>query len=373
MNNDALAALQNGGEPPAPPEVVVPDAPVDQSDSTGQMNADDQADAAEWDKAADNIFPELKNTNEDKDGNGKTKSGQNAEENGTGEEAAQGEDGSKKPGSDNSAQSQKQNGEDGEHATKTGDDKADGGDGKDGEKNDAPEPTDASARLTAREQQAAVEAVKSEIREKMFKDVPTQLKDADGDPIHTIDDVMKHNNPRTGQPFTEEEAGLWLLQAQAQLRDSVSQINEQVQQIAETNLAIKDEADVINYEYGELLRAMPEIRQQLWEEYSKTFQTDPKSGVIVKAPVSLQRFYAAALEPYAALGRRLEADGSIQTPAAAQAPQQPQQSPQAQQQAKQQRRADRSDIYAAGKLDTATDEEKEWGAAAQAVFGDQLR
>jgi hypothetical protein len=38
-------------------------------------------------------------------------------------------------------------------------------------------------------------------------------------------------------------------------------------------------------------------------------------------------------------------------------------------QTKQQRRQDRSDIYGPGKVDTQTDEDKEWSAAAEAVFG----
>lgn len=200
------------------------------------------------------------------------------------------------------------------------------------------------------------------------------LADADGDPIRGIDDVMKLVNPRTGEPFTEEQAGMWLLNAQSRMRDNVSDMNSRVEEIASTGISMKQESEQVAWQYGELLKAMPDLQKELWDQYEQTLIKDPKTGIVTKAPVSLQKFYETALEPYAALARRLETQGDLSapgTPAAPPAPATP--TPAVQEQQRQQRRQDRSDIYGGGKVDDVSDEAKEWGAAAQAVFGDQLK
>lgn len=364
--DNIFAGLQptNGTEPPAEPIVETPPAPEPPAPTDTGVGSE-SADDAEWNKALEELFPGVKGVNEDKHDE-QTNGNETGEEAGAGEAATAG----KKPDAQQG---------DGTVPPPAKPDNADAGTDDNAAAADAdkttepPEPTDALTRLTAREQQAAVDSVKSEIREKLFKDVPTQLRDKDGDPLDSIDKVMAHLNPNTGQPFTEEEAGLWLLRANQEVKDNIANIDRQVEQIANTNLMLKDEADVINFEYGELLRAMPELRQQLWETYSTSFKTDTKTGIIMEAPKSLRQFYETMLEPYAALARSLEADAGAQATQAAVQQQAQAQQQQRQAQAKVQRRQDRSDIYGGGNVDNLTDDEREWGAAAQAVFGDQLK
>lgn len=234
----------------------------------------------------------------------------------------------------------------------------------------APEPTAALTRLNEREQQAEVEAVRSDIREKMFPDVQTQLVDGTGAPIKTVSDVMTFINPDTGEAFTRDEAAVWLSDAERTLDNNVKTMNATVEQAAQINIAIKDEADIIDFNYGELLKQMPEVRAKLWNQYEKSLERDPKSGIIIGAKLSLKDFYETALEPYAALGRKLESDAAGQAAAEAASAAAKAEADKA---AKQQRRADRSDIFTGGKTESADPEDDEWGEAAKAVFGDQLK
>ena len=226
------------------------------------------------------------------------------------------------------------------------------------------------ARVAAREAAQVAEVARADVRSKMFADQPQVLQDADGDPIRTIADVMKLRNPITGESFTEAEAATWLVSAQQQFNQNLAQIDNQIDQIAEVQLDLKDQADMITYEYGELLKAMPELQKKLWVEYEKTLITDSKTGIITKAPVSLNNFYRMALKPYVDLAAKLEANTVEQTEADKSAAEKAASDAAA---AKKSNRQDRSDIYGGGKDDARTDDEKEWGAAAEVVFGDQLR
>lgn len=355
MTDDSLSNIQPdtaSAEPvasvvPAEPETpIVPEAPAVPAEPVKEDNKlteEDKTEADEWDKAADELFPGLKKSEEDKKE----------------DEPAKPKETDEKVEADKKTEEDSKLKEDTSKSTEEDD-------AKQTEEDEQVEPTDASARLTAREQQAEVDAVKSDVREKMFSATPTELRDADGDLIKSIDDVMKLNNPRTGQPFTEEEAGMWLIQAQNTLKENTALVERQVNEIADTNIDLKDQADVVNYQYGELLRAMPELRASLWAQYEKTLAKDTKSGIITKAPVSLQKFYETALEPYAELGRNLESQETIKTEETAKADAKIKAEAEAK---KTQVRQDRSDIYGKGKVDTQTDDDKEWSAAAEAVFG----
>lgn len=342
------------------------------SGDNGEFTEADKQEAGEWEAAALDAFSDS--------GVKKVEDGGNNEQS----KSAQGAENGKTAQGDNQAQKSNAGQGDGDAADKGGEGEEQDG-GADDETATA-EPTDAFSRVSQREQQQAVDYMQNDVRSKMFVEKNDQgqnilraedgtvyhldksgkaiLADKDGDPLDSLDKVMAHTNPNTGRPFTEEEAGMWLLQAQAKLRDDVSNIGERVNDIATTNLTLKDEADIINYEFGALLRHpdFKDIRANLWTQYQKTLTMDPKTGFITKAPVSMEQFYRTALEPYARMGRTLE------TQQAQQQQQQEQQQEQAKT-AKQQRRQDRSDIYGGGKTDVRTDDTKEWDAAAIGAFG----
>jgi len=378
--NDPLDVLNGDGagdgagvpEPPAPP--------VETPANGEQQTAEEKQDAEEWGDAIENVFPDLEKPT-GKDNNEPAKSEKTEEAAGEGKETAT----PKKP--DEAAGSGKdrtpESGQDKGDGNKPADDDGGAGNGEeeDSEQVEQVDPAEAISSRSAREERQLLADMGSSVREKMFKDAVTELKDADGDPIKTIEDVMAHVNPKTGERYTEEEAGMWLLQANQQMRDNNAAMEKQIADISETQLGLKDDADIINFQYGELLKAMPDVRKQLSEAYGRTVIRDPKSGLITRAPVSLKQFYETALEPYAEMGRRLEAQEAAkqtQTPAAnngnGNQPEAPTKSPSEAQRLKEQRRQDRSDIYGNGKRDLRDDDTKEWDDAALNVFGeDQLR
>lgn len=238
------------------------------------------------------------------------------------------------------------------------------------------EPTSADvaardSRRAAREARAQVDAIAKDVREKMFKDAPTVLQDADGDPITSIQDVMQLINPATigsadhpqGRGFTEEEAGMWFLSAQQKFNQGVADMEKRITQIAEVQADFIDQANTVAYEFGALLKGNEKLRNDLWAEYSKTLVKDPVSGQTIGVPVSMESFYRTALKPYA----DAEAKADDQTAEQARVAKEAADAAEAK---KKKEREDRSDIFGRGNVDDISDpEEKEWAKAAEVVFG----
>ena len=232
------------------------------------------------------------------------------------------------------------------------------------EKNKAPvDRSIRDQRATQRELIADEEAMVADIQEQLFADVPKELLDMDGDPIRTIQDVMKLENPATKKAFTEEEATLWLMAAQQNL-SAIRQKNEKTaQEYAQVNLSLKDQADNVKDKYGELLKAMPDLAKEVHAAFMETLIKDEKTGIITKAPVSLEKFYDTALKGYVKLAEQLEAK-TVED----------QKHEEAIKKAEEeknniQRRNDRQDIYVPGGKDTRSDEDKEWDAATKSYYG----
>lgn len=349
------------GDAPAPapepvaPVVEAPVAPVETPAPTEQEAAD-AAEQSDWDRAAEEIFPGLKSTQkpkEEKKPDEPAKPEKTAEEIAADKKAAEDKKPDAKPGDGTDA------GEAG-----TGEQPGDG----DEEANGEADTSARDSRLAARESARQLEAVKTDVRKQMFADIPQTLQDADGDPINGIDDVIKLMNPRTNEAFTEEEAGMWLLNAQQKFNESLANTEKNIDTIADVNVDLKDQADSVSHKWGAILKEMPELRDELWAEYEKTLTKDEATGIITKAPVSLETFYDVALRPYATVAQKAESDAAAvaKTEADTKAAEE---AKAAEAEAKAKKRADRSDVYGSGKVDDMDDEEKAWAKAAEAVFG----
>lgn len=220
-------------------------------------------------------------------------------------------------------------------------------------------------RSVLREMAADEKAIKDDIREQMFSDVPTQLEDEDGDPIKSIDDLTgKRVNPKTGKAFTEEEAAAFLLDMNNKIRDRLTEVEKEVEQIAETNISIKEGSENIKRKYGELLKVNPNgVREKVWAAFERTLVVDEKTKIITKAPVPIEEFYDLALEPYAKFAEKLEAD------AAAEEARQNKDEEKDEELKRAKDNSDRADLTP-GSASAGTDkEDEEWGKAAKAVFG----
>lgn len=339
----APAPSPNG---PAPGSVVAPTVKQPSAEETAQAKED-----KEWDDAANEAFP-----NQKKDGKDEP-----AKPEKTAEEIA--------------AEAANPNGEESDASKGAGD-----GSKKENESDKSEFDTSARAsRLAQREYQQRVEAIKSDIRSKMFADVPKTLQDADGDPITSVDDVMQLLNPKTGEKFeSEEEAGMWLLNAQRQFNEKIADVEKKLDAFSDVNADVKDQADAVNHKYGEFLKANPELRDKLWAQFEKTLQKDEATDIITAAPVSLEEFYDFQLSP------RMEQKAAPTEPEALVAPAAPEQTPEQKaaeeskakaeaEKQRQQKRADRSDIYVAPQQGTEDSDDKEWGEAAKSYYGNAIK
>lgn len=229
-----------------------------------------------------------------------------------------------------------------------------------------------AARVQARQSAQALQTLKDDIRSELFADVPTKLLDRDGKPIETVEDVMGFINPQTDEPFTMAEAGSWLLAKQQQLNARIAETDKEVERIADVRQSLEDQASLIEYKYGEILKEKPDLKARVWASYEQTLQK--RNNQIVDAPVSLENFYDIALGPYleqakatqeqaAAVEQQTAADAAAQAAAEKKIKDDAEA-------ARQARRQDRSSLYGpTGAADTKTEEDDEWNAAAEQQFG----
>lgn len=220
-------------------------------------------------------------------------------------------------------------------------------------------------RATQRASEEEVAAIRSDIRQSLFREVKTELFDKDGDPIREASDLMKLVNPRTGEAFTADEAAVAFVEMKQHLRDQEAQMNSQVDIVTKENVRLKDESNMVMQKYGEVLKANPEVAKALWDQYRATLVihvVKDASGkdvpIILKAPVSAYAFFSTALNPY------IQASGALVK--AEQAAEEAKKVTQAR------ARSDRADIYGSRVSDNKSEEDKEWDEAASAVFGNQL-
>lgn len=232
--------------------------------------------------------------------------------------------------------------------------------------NDALKPTETltdtkpiEARMAQRAFEQSVEAVKSDVRQKMFGEMLTDLKDAQGTPITSAKDLENIINPTTSEAFTPEDANL----AWGKYQQQRAAAESQVEQIAKVNVTLKDEADLVTSKYGKVLNSDPALKQRLFAQYEKSLEKDPNTGVIVKAPFSLLEYYDSILEP------RLAADTQAQIRVQEAEAARVEAEKKAQEVKKVQTQSDRSDIFGAGKTGNLSKDEEEWNQAAKDYYG----
>ena len=196
-----------------------------------------------------------------------------------------------------------------------------------------------------------VDALKKEVAESLYPEgIDRQLRDSDGDPITGIDDLVKLTNPRTGELFTDEEAGSWLLSAQQKLNKDVEQVEKFIEQVAEVNANVTEGAERVAVKYGDILKADDKLRESLVAAYDKTLVKDPKTGITISAPLTPEEFFDPILEPR--MAAKVEADQAAVAQAKADA-----------EKAAKDSQSDRGDLKPSGKSDNIDPEDKEWAEA----------
>lgn len=194
------------------------------------------------------------------------------------------------------------------------------------------------------------EGLKKEVAETLYPEgIDRQLRDSDGDPIRGIDDLTGLINPKTGDYFTEEEAGAWLLSAQQKLNQDVATVEKFIEDVAETNLLLTEGAQRVAQKYAPILSQDAALKTRLLEAYNKTLVKDPKSGVALRAPVDVEEFFDIALEPLVA-AKAAEAEAAKAAKAAADKKAKASQ-------------GERGDLKPSGKSERYSETDKEWAQA----------
>lgn len=224
----------------------------------------------------------------------------------------------------------------------------------------------AEARATQRQMEEEFNKVKNDVAQDIYKDLPIELKDSDGDPIRSVEDVMKLIDSRTktaenpeGKPFTEEAAVAWFNYHQGELQKSITNADEEANRITNVNITLKDESDKIQKEFATVLKENPETVKKIWDTYAKTLKVSASGKVVLSAPVSLYEFMSNSLTPYVDAAK-VKADALAESEAAKKL---------ADEASRKQDRHSRSDIFGPGKTDNMSEDEKEWDEAARNVYG----
>lgn len=252
---------------------------------------------------------------------------------------------------------------------------------EEGQNNSERESTEDDTNRSIREQRAAhreiaadEEAMREDVIKTLYPDMDDTLRDADGDPIRSIDDAMKLLDPRTGEPFTEEAAAQFLIAAQGQLSRQNEENRKEAERVAQINIDLRDAADDIREKYGDLLNHKPEgseatLGQLIMSEYRKTLKTHEGTDVIVEAPVSIKTFFDTVMAPYAQMTSQQKAEQTAQEAAKTEA------ESKAEKLEKENRRLrtrfDRDDIFSrdSDRDDSMSQEDKEWAQAVKEVYG----
>lgn len=344
-------------------------------DTTTQTTptAAEEAEDKEWAQAEDNFAKENDFKKEDPE---KSETGKDGKPTGKDDKGAQTPEEKKKAEEEEAEKAKNETPEETEARHKKEAEEKDKN--PEGEEDQPVQPEVPDTRTILREMAADRKAIKEDIREQLFSDIPTQIEDEDGDVIKNIADLSgKRINPNTlpggkaydpkypkGRAFNDEEAAAFILEANNFIKEKREEAEEKLEQITETTVTLKEETENIKKKYGELLQVNPNgIREKVWTAYEKTLVVDEKTNIITEAPVSLEEFYEIALAPYAKMAERLEAE-------AAKDEQQKSKDEEKDEELKRAKdNSDRADLTP-GSASAGTDkEDEEWGKAAKAVFG----
>jgi hypothetical protein len=138
--------------------------------------------------------------------------------------------------------------------------------------------------------------------------IDQNIYDTEGNVIKTAQDIVDRGlvNERTGDAFTYEEAASFMLQAQQQMAKNVEELNQWADNVAEQNISLLESNQRVMSEWGDVLKAMPNIANQLAERYVTTqIKFDKTGSYITEMHMSPEDFYALTLSPYKQLGEAM--------------------------------------------------------------------
>lgn len=140
--------------------------------------------------------------------------------------------------------------------------------------------------------------------------IDTKIYDTDGKVIKTAQDIVDRGlvNERTGEPYTYEEAASFMLEANKKMAEQVEELNSWAENVAEENISLNEGNQRVMAQWGDTLKAMPNLAAKLAEEYVSTQLTfDKTNSYITKMAMTPERFYGLVMPAYQKLGEALTA------------------------------------------------------------------
>lgn len=165
-------------------------------------------------------------------------------------------------------------------------------------------------RAAMREEQAAREEistlrstfsgqVRSELRESLKLDSTyTTVALDDGTPISSVEQLTSIINPATDEPYTREEAATLLLDARRIVDDNIKAYESRVDELTDLNVDFKEQADEVEHKFGDILKAFPDVAQDLLKAYQKTFTMSDDGKYVTNVPISPVEFYTPVLSKF---------------------------------------------------------------------------
>lgn len=117
----------------------------------------------------------------------------------------------------------------------------------------------------------------------------------DGTPINSVEQLTSIINPATDEPYTREEAATLLLDARKIVDDNIKAYESRVDELTDLNVSFKEQADEVERKFGDILKAFPDVAQDLLKAYQKTFATSDDGKYVTNVPIPPMEFYAPVL------------------------------------------------------------------------------
>jgi hypothetical protein len=163
------------------------------------------------------------------------------------------------------------------------------------------------AETTGRVEQ--LHTAREEIITKLYPEgIDKNIYDTDGRVIKTAQDIVDRGliNDRTGEAYTYEEAASFILDANRQMAENIEELNSWAETVAEQNISLVESNQRVMSDWGDILKAMPKLAEELAAEYIQTqLQFDKTNSYITRMGMSPEAYYNRALAPYKQLGQAL--------------------------------------------------------------------
>lgn len=138
--------------------------------------------------------------------------------------------------------------------------------------------------------------------------IDKNIYDSNGKIIKTAQDIVDRGlfKPGTEEPFTYEEAASWLLNAQRQTNENIAEMQQYAENVAETNVSLVESNQRVLEQWGDVLKAMPKLADELAETYINTQLTwDKTKSFVTNVSMSPEQFYQLTLAPYKQLAEHM--------------------------------------------------------------------